>query len=78
MQNVNIEMNTDPDALMKGVVYATSPDPTDDEATRMARKIAALLIVTRLEQGGAPQWAIEEAQQCFREIYPGMFPKSQH
>ena len=75
---VNVTLNTDPDALMRTVWYATHPEPGDDDSTRMARKLAAVFLVERLKQVNAPPNAVEEIQQQFRELYPGMFPRKRH
>lgn len=67
-----------PAALVPGLSLALNPHPSDDEGTRMARKLAAFLVVARLEQGGAPPATVDEIRQRFREIHPGMFPKNLH
>lgn len=75
---VSVTLNTDPDAMLRTVWYATHPEPADDEPTRMARKLAGVFLVKHLEQVNAPRMAVEEIRQQFRELYPGMFPRKGH
>ena len=78
MTAIHATLNTNPDAMIRTVWYATHPEPNDDEPTRMARKLAGVFLVEHLEQRGAPPKAVEEIRQQFRELYPGMFPRNQH
>ena len=65
-----------PEALAKGLSLACNPQPDDDDGLRLARKLAAVIIVEKLEQAGAPAAAVDEIRQQFREIHPGMFPQN--
>ena len=66
------------DALARGLSLACNPQPDDSDGVAMARKIAAVLIVGRLEQAGAPADAVDEIKRQFRDIHPGMFPDALH
>jgi len=75
---VTATLNTDPDSLMRTVLFSTSAEPNDDEPTRMARKLAGVFLVAHMEQSGAPLHAVEAVRDLYRELYPGIFPTKHH
>lgn len=73
---VHVDMDTGPDALARGLLYALNPEDSDDETTRTARRIAAVLIVERLALAGTPPEALDEIRAQCRDIHPGIFPQA--
>lgn len=67
------------DWFERALNYAMQPtrQGEGDDAERMARRMAAVLIVDRATALGMPEAAVDELRQEFRKVHPGIFPETQ-